>query len=217
LRLLQIASPALPIGAFAYSHGLEAAVANGWVDGSASAASWIEGILSHSLAGCDVPVLARVYRAMERRDAGEAKAWNDWLFAARSTLELRSEDRQVGAALARLLVSLGVREAAPFCDDPLTTYASVFATAAVAWRIPLEAASLAFLLSWAEAQVSAAVRLVPLGQTEGQRILSDLQPAIERAVRGGLARADDEIGAGLAGHAIASALHETQYTRLFRS
>jgi len=158
-----------------------------------------------------------MYGALQRADASEVKAWNDWLFAARPTSELRSEDRQLGTALARLLVSLGLSEASSFCHDPSTTYACVFATAAVAWGIPLEAAAFALLFTWAEAQVSAAVRLVPLGQTDGQRILSALLPSIDRAILDGLSREDEEIACGMMGHAIASALHETQYTRLFRS
>jgi urease accessory protein len=217
LRLLQIASPTLPIGAFAYSHGLEAAVLRGWVRDARTTAEWIEGVLLWSLGSADIPVLARLYWALERGDAPGVQKWNDWLFATRPTAELQAEDRQLGTALARLLVSLGVSEAARFSHDPRTTYACVFALAAVAWDIPLEATSFAFLFTCTEAQISAAVRLVPLGQTEGQRILLGLQPTIVRAVRDGIARKDDEIGTGLAGHAMASAIHETQYSRLFRS
>jgi urease accessory protein len=85
------------------------------------------------------------------------------------------------------------------------------------WQIPLEAAATAFLFAWLEAQVSAAVRLVPLGQTDGQRILADLAPIVCDSIASGLARADADIAGGVLGHAMASAQHETQYSRLFRS
>ncbi|HMJ52359.1 MAG TPA: urease accessory protein UreF [Polyangiaceae bacterium] len=217
VRLLQITSPALPIGAFAYSHGLERAVEFGWVHDAPTAQDWIEGVLKSTLAACEIPVLARLYRAFVDGDDAGARAWSAWLWASRPTAELQAEDRQLGTALARVLVSLGLAEADRFIDDAHTTHACLFALACARWQVPIPAAAVAFLFAWVEGQVGAAVKLVPLGQTDGQRILWHLGGALSEAVRDGLSRQDADIGGSLVGHAMASALHETQYSRLFRS
>ena len=217
LRLLQITSPALPIGAFAYSHGLEVAVARGWVIDAESAAVWIDGLLTTSLGSCDVPSFARIYRAMAEEDDARARFWNDWLFATRGSAELAAEDQKLGGALGRVLASLGVRGARVWGENRRATYAGLFALAARAFDVPLETAVTAYLFVFIEGQVGAAVKLVPLGQTEGQRILSTLQPGLAQAVRDGLSLEDGDMTGSLARHVMASALHETLYSRLFRS
>ena len=108
LRVLQLASPALPIGAYAYSQGLEYAIEQNWVTDIDSAAHWLGGLLGHSLARLDIPLLLRQYDALERDDEGALFSWNDWLLANRETAELYLEDSQQGGALLRLLKSLAV-------------------------------------------------------------------------------------------------------------
>lgn len=217
LRLYQLASAALPIGAFAYSQALEQAVALGDVTSQASSSAWIRGVLTRSVLTLDVPVFARLYRAFSERDAAAARRWNDYLFAARGSAELRAEERQTGSALMRLLAREGVELAAAWLAAPRVTLATGFALASVAWSAPLRPAALSYVFAWAEAQVGAATRLIPLGQTDAQRTLTELielaAPGIERA----LGRGDDELAASTPGQLLLSALHETQYSRLFRS
>jgi urease accessory protein len=137
--------------------------------------------------------------------------------ATRPSAELQMEDRHLGAALARLLAGLGVADAAPWPARDDVTFAAMFALAARRWDIPASAAAHGYAFAWAEAQTSAAVRLVPLGQSAGQRILVAAGAAIPAAVARALALADDDVGAAAPRLAIASARHEAQYSRLFRS
>jgi urease accessory protein len=217
LRLLHLASPALPIGAFAYSQGLEPATAAGTVTNEDSAADWILGVIEHSLTTLDVPVFARLYQAFAADDQAAAQRWTDHLFAARGSAELQAEDQRLGSALAKVLVTLGLDHAAPWAEAPRVTHATLFALAAAHWRLPLAAGACALLFAWCENQTAAAMRLVPLGQSSGLRILARAHTIIPGIVSEGLALPDDEMGWGCPGLALGSALHETQYSRLFRS
>ena len=217
MRLFQLSSAALPIGAFAYSQGLEQAVALGDVTCRDSATRWISGMLRRSLLSLDVPIFARLHRGFAERDFAAVRRWNDYLFAARGSAELRAEERQVGSSLMRLLFRQGVPSAEPWVADPRVTLATGFALASIAWSAPVSEAALAYVFAWAEAQVGAATRLIPLGQTDAQLVLSSL---IERAGAGiadALARSDAELSSTAPGQVLLSALHETQYCRLFRS
>ena len=217
LRLFQLSSAALPIGAFAYSQGLESAVALGDVKDRETAVAWISGMLERSVLSLDVPVFGRLHAALSSGDAASARRWNDYLFASRGSAELRAEERQVGSALARLLSREGVASATPWQADPRVTLATGFALASVAWGAPVNQAAQAYIFAWAEAQVGAATRLIPLGQTDAQRALGQL---IERAAAGlelALSRGDSELSSTAPGQLLLSALHETQYSRLFRS
>ena len=231
LRLLQLVSPALPIGTFAYSQALESAVSAGWVTDEATARDWIGGLLGGAQAVLDLPLLARLYLAWSDADGDNGDpggdgtvrepaavlAWSRFLLASRASAELQTEDRQLGGNLARLLAGLGMTEAQPWITRPDATYGAMFALAASRWRIPLAIAAHGYAFAWIEAQTSAAVRLVPLGQGAGQRILLALGARVPAAVAHALALADDDIGAAAPRHAIASAHHENQYSRLFRS
>jgi urease accessory protein len=217
MRLLQIVSPALPIGAFAYSQGLEQTVAEGWVTDEAEAAAWLLGLLESSFATLDLPVLARLIAAWRAGDVATVERWSAWLAACRPTREIRAEDRQLGAALARVLGALGIGDAAAWTTRTHVTHAAMFALAAVRFEVPNEAALAGHAFAWAEAITSAAVRLVPLGQSAGQRLLAAAGAAIPAVVNRALTLPDDEIGSAAPGQAIASARHETLYSRLFRS
>lgn len=223
LHLMQLVSPALPVGAYAYSQGLEYAVDQGWVTSLSQAQDWIGAVLTHSVGGLDLPVLQRLYRALAAGDMAAVGHWNDLLQAARESHELLLEDLQMGEALQRLLVSLEVPLAQswfaprPDADTPALSFATAFGMAAVHWQVAEGDALHGFAWSWLENQVAAAVKLVPLGQTDGQRLLIALMPALEQAVNGAATLEDDELGVGLPRLAMASAQHETQYSRLFRS
>jgi len=216
-RLLQLCSPALPVGAYAYSQGLENAVERGWVRDEASAGQWILGLLDHTLRWLDLPVFARLYAAWGEDDPTALRRWNARLYAAREAMELQDEDRHLGAALARLLADLGMAEAEPWRSQSRVCFATLFSLAAARWRIPLREAATGYAWTWTENQVTAATRLIPLGQTASQRLLVAAGPIITTTVDAGLTLPDDEIGAAAPGLALAGALHETQYSRLFRS
>jgi urease accessory protein len=211
-RLWQLISPALPVGAYSYSQALEYVHFEGIVRDESSALQWLRDLLAHGVARLDLPILERVHRAWTARDELAVRRWSRELEARRETAELRFEDLSMGSALAQLLTSLG--EHVPERRLP---FASAFAIAAVSWSIPVEDACTGYAWAWCEAQVAAGVKLVPLGHTAGQRLLLALGDEIPAAVARAAACRDCDIGASLPGLAIASALHETQYTRLFRS
>lgn len=217
LHLMQLVSPALPVGAYAYSQGLEFAVDQGWVDSLAAAEDWIGSVLEYSLGGLDLPVLQRLYRAFAEADEIAAAQWNGYLQSARESHELLLEDVQMGEALHRLLVSLDIAPAKAWSDELSPSFATAFALAAVHWQVSEADAMQGFAWSWLENQVAAAIKLVPLGQTDGQRLLLALMPRLEQAVAAARQVADDDLGVGLPRLAMASAQHETQYSRLFRS
>jgi urease accessory protein len=220
LRLLQLSSPALPIGAFAYSQGLEPAVAAGLVTDEGTASSWILGLLAGPIAHLDLAVFARLHRAAASGDGAAAQRWTAFLLASRATAELQNEDRHLGSSLARVLVTMGIPEAAVNLttgEIADRTFASMFALATARFDIDVQSALQAFAFAWAEAQTSAAVRLVPLGQSAGVRILATAAQAIPSAVDRALILEDDDIGAAAPLHALLSIAHETQYSRLFRS
>jgi urease accessory protein len=214
LRLLQLASPALPVGAFAYSQGLEPAVSAGLVHDQASAGVWLLGLLAGPLAHLDLPVFARLHRAHTAGDRFGVARWNAFLLASRATSELQAEDRQLGAAFARVLATLDVP---PDAGAVPATLAGQFARATVHYGVDLHTALETFAFMWAEAQTSAAVRLVPLGQSAGVRVLARTGAAIPAAVEQALLLGDDELGGAAPGLALLSTAHETQYSRLFRS
>lgn len=217
LRLLQLVSPALPVGAYAYSQGLEPAVAAGWVRDEASLRDWLFGVLEHSLCRLDLPVLGRLHRAWLEHDIAAVERWAAFLAAMRESAELQAEDRHLGLALARLLAELDIAEARAWTTHPDVSWPVMFALAAARWKIPLAATRHGYLWAWCENQVAAAIKLMPLGQTAGQRILNDCAQRLPALLARHADPPDEEIGQMSPGLAIASARHETQYTRLFRS
>ncbi len=216
LRLLHLVSPVLPLGAYAYSQGLEYAVHAGWVDDERTAEQWLHGLSRGAVGTLDLPVLARLHRAWRRADLDAVRRWSAELRAARESAELRAEERHLGRALARVLVELGIDEAAQWNDDR-ATWATLFSLAAVRWQIGEPETLAGYLWAWGENQVLAAIRLVPLGQSAGQWVLRALSDAIPEIVRQALGITDEAIAISTPAQALACSLHEVQYTRLFRS
>lgn len=214
LALLRLVSPALPVGAFAYSRGLEGAVSAGLVSDEASAGDWITGVLEHVLCPLEGALLVRMHAAWQLDDLPRVRALSLQLRAFRESGELLFEDEQMGSALARMLRGVGV-----LVPDsvPQPGYTCMFALAAARWAIPAPEALAGFFWAFAEGQVGAGLRLLPIGQSAGQRILERALPVIERCVPRALALDDDQIGSFAPGLARCSARHETQYSRLFRS
>jgi len=221
LRLLHLASPALPIGAFHFSQGLEYAVDAGLVHDEAGALDWIDGIAGAGLATLDLPVLHRLHAAWLADDATAVLRWNQFLLACRETAELREEDRHLGGALLRVLAEFGLDTgifAARFSGKGAgVAHATAFALACARWQIAPLAALQTYAWAWAENQVLAAVKLVPLGQSAGQRILHALHPRLGVYSIRATEVLDSDIGIATSLQAIASARHETQYSRRFRS
>jgi urease accessory protein len=216
LRLCQLVSPALPIGAYAYSQGLEFAVHAGWVLDEATAYEWLSGLSRCALGTLDLPILARLHSAWMHHDDDAVERWNARLIAARDTAELRAEERHLGRALARVLCQLQCADAQGWLHAD-AAFATLFSLAAVHWSIPARATLAGYLWAWSENQALAAVKLVPLGQSAGQRVLGRLSAAMPSIVTRAEALTDHEIGTGAWGQGFSSALHETQYSRLFRS
>ena len=217
LRLMQLISPTLPIGAFTYSQGLEWAVEAGWVHDVDTLVDWLEGLLGDGLTQLELPILKRLYSACEREEVEAMERWGRQLYASRETRELRAEEHNRARALDKLLADLGIRPASDWKNSLRHCQAAPFALAAVHWQISIEDCLLGYAWGWLENQVAAAIKLVPLGQTDGQRVQLRLAERLPAAVQRALLIGDDDIGAGAPALAIASARHETQYTRLFRS
>ena len=217
LKLLQLSSPTLPVGAFAYSQGLESAIELGHVKSKESLQIWLLDSLNLSLKFVDLPLFSRLYKSWRNNEIDAVLKWNQNLYAQRETYELREEDHHLGLALARLLKDLDIEEANRLYKEKQLCFLTLFTLAASKWDISLEQAANGFIWSWVDNQVAAAIKLVPLGQTDGQRVLTEMMPKIPEIVKQGLAMSDDEIGASLPMMAILSSQHETQYSRLFRS
>ena len=210
LNLLWLASPALPVGAFSYSEGLEAAVDAGLVHDEASAGDWLLNQLELVQARAELPLIAAAWRA----DEAELPALNAWVLQTRETAELLQQSTQMGRSLIAWMQAQGLALAALQSLKP-PTWTVVFARAGRARGAALEGLLTAAAFGWAENLTMAAVRAVPLGQSAGQRLLARLVAAIPAAVADAMA-ADEPI-AFSPGLAVLSARHENQYSRLFRS
>ncbi len=220
VRLLQLASPALPIGAYSYSQGLEWAVEAGAVRDAATAHAWIGDLMVCVQAAGEAAVLVRLTAAAEAGDWQTFARWNAWFRASRESAELSAETMQMGGSLTKLLADLDVLDdaarAALAASAPIALPAA-FALAARALRVPARAAVTGYLWSWLENQVLAAIKLVPLGQVAGQKVLLALGTEIPAAAARAQSIADDDVTSFAPGLALASIRHETQYSRLFRS
>ncbi|HVO87091.1 MAG TPA: urease accessory protein UreF [Casimicrobiaceae bacterium] len=220
IRLLQLASPALPVGAYSYSQGLEWQVEQSTVRDEASAQEWIGDLLDLVMATGEAAVLAQLHDAVFNGDHERFADWNAWFVASRESSELRSETEQMGMSLLRILRDLDMLTAADHSwveAAPSIGYPAAFALATNRSGIDQRNAVTAYLYAWLENQVLAAVKLVPLGQAAGQRLLYTLGSRIPRVVEQALDLAPEAITSFAPGLAIASSRHETQHTRLFRS
>jgi urease accessory protein len=221
LRLFQLISPALPIGAFTYSQGMEWAVENGWIENESDLEAWLRSVLHDNIEYLEAPVIARLYQALEQQSEERFSYWSSFLLASRETSELRTEEQQRARALHTLLAKLpdaeGWAELQSWREALLRSQSSGFSLAGYYWHIDVHSLLHGYVWSWLENAVTVAVKLVPLGQTEGQRLLYRLSEIISPVIERALDVKDEQLGASTPALAIASSLHETQYTRLFRS
>ena len=223
LQLIWLASPALPIGGFSYSEGLESAIEHGWVHDEASAADWLADQLHLSQARGDMAVVAQALSAWPQHDGHEGTArlheLNTWVLTTRESFEMRLQTEQMGRSLLDWLRNQGTAPASALtlCTQLPPTYPLVMALALSLAKAPADQALQAFAFGWAENMTQAAIKSVPLGQSSGQRILARLAQEIPQAVAHAMQLPNDERQAFCPMLAIASARHETQYSRLFRS
>jgi len=220
LQLMWLASPALPVGGFSYSEGLEAAVDAGRVTNEAETAAWLRDQLHLGLARSDLAVCAKAFKAWQRDDLAHVTELNDWVTTTRETAELRQQTQQMGRSLVEWLKNRGevdARVARLKALAPAPTWPVAFALAAVQTGAPLREALLSFGFGWAENMVQAALKAVPLGQGAGQRVLAGLVGGLPAAVEHAIALMDSERQAFTPMLAILSSQHEAQYSRLFRS
>lgn len=220
LHLLQLASPSLPIGAYSYSQGLEAALESGIVADEHSARRWIVDALHQVVTRFEAPVAWRLLQAFATRDATAVNNWTERFIAARDTAELRAETIQMGYSLGKLAIDLKIGDETLLDllrSQPEVPLPTAFAFAAVALDMPHEAALHGMLFSWAENQVLVCVKSVPLGQVAGQRLLLSLRPELEAAAQTAMQLTDDELCNWSPGLSLLSMQHEVQYSRLYRS
>lgn len=219
LQLIWLASPALPVGGFSYSEGLEAAVEWGSIDNEASATDWLSAQLQLSLARSDLPVIASAIAAWRSADLQRVRELNDWILQTRETSEMRQQTEQMGKSLLEWLRNHKGADAGHIasCAALPPTYPVAFALAASPTAASLRDCLLAYAFGWAENMMQAALKSVPLGQSAGQRLLARLSREIPPAVEAALVMLDAERQAFSPMLAILSARHETQYSRLFRS
>ncbi len=212
LNLLRLVSPALPIGAFAYSQGLEAAIYQGHIKTREDTEQWLKEVYLRTVNQLDIGVLARIYKAYASDDLEQVRYWNQFIFASRETFEMHKEERDIGNALGRLLRDL--EQSNPIARDS-PGYVCQFAWTGFTWGIPLTELKGGFAFAWFENQVAAATKLVPLGQTDAQRVLANLCELIPKVINKEFE--DFELNQSLPGLAPMSSRHEYQPARLFRS
>ncbi|OUR61753.1 urease accessory protein UreF [Colwellia sp. 39_35_sub15_T18] len=219
-RLLQLCSANLPVGGFSFSQGLEYAIDSGWINNDKETYDWVALTLTQAIAPTDLAVIKRLYCALQNNNFDEFNQWNQLLIATRESNEFRLADLAMGKALVRLLTlltSVDTDQYQAILVQKNVSFVSAFTVAAHLFELDLHYAQSGFCWTYIDNQVAAATKLVPLGQTQSQNLLFELTEQVERAMHIANELPDDEIGASLPHLAMASAWHETQYTRLFRS
>lgn len=223
LPLLQLSSSALPVGAYSYSEGLESLVHDGSLSNRDALGEWIRGELRWGSIRMEGAIAHRIHQAASQQDIDRITYWNQWLSAARDSEELREQNWQMGRALTRLVLNLDGEQITPDMrqllsqGQPPVNFATAFAIAAAHRHIPPDSMLLGYLHSWASNLIAAGIKLIPLGQTEGQQLLSALHSDIGHTVQTAMTLSDDDLASCTWGLAIASMTHETLYSRLFRS
>jgi urease accessory protein len=217
-RLLQLASPLLPVGGYSYSEGLETLILQGIISDRSSLQTWIEYELQAGAIRIEAAVMDRAYLAASQDNLVRLQYLNRWLSAIRETEELRHQSWQMGGSLTKLAIELTpkIQELFSNIDRPCH-YAIAFGITAQFWQIDRHATILAYLQCWATSQIGVGVKLIPLGQTAGQQMLWELLAQLDLLAQTIPTLADDDLYACTWGSSLASMQHETLYSRLFRS
>lgn len=220
LKLLQLYNSALPVGGYNYSEGLETIIDQEIITTEQGLSQWLKNELSHGAIRLEAALMIRGYRCWQNQALETLTAWNQWGSAVKESLELREQSWQIGNTLIRLLLALDpdphLKTAIEMIEKPYNS-AIAFGIAAAHWQIEEKAAILGYLHSFATNLINAGVKLIPLGQTNGQQLLLQLHSEIEAATSEIITLSDDDLYSCSWGLALASMQHETQYSRLFRS
>jgi urease accessory protein len=217
LNLLQLASPVIPIGAYSYSEGLENLVETGIITNQQELKNWSINELNYGSITIETAIMLRAYNSIINQKLDNLEYWNNWITAARETSELREQSWQMGTSLLKLLLDLDLpTDITNYLASPCN-YAIAFGLGAAYWRLTSIDATLAYLHSWCTNLITAGVKLIPLGQTQGQQILKELHQTITLNAERILSLQDEELFTCNWGLSLASMAHQTQYTRLFRS
>lgn len=236
LNLLQLASPALPVGAYSYSEGLESLVNDGIVTNFIQLENWLTDNLKFGAIQMEVAIIVRAYLAINQEDFAKLIYWQNWADATRDTAELRQQSLQMGRSLIKLFLNLSASSEKMVnmdqdlelnmidqihhqiaIDNHFCHWAIAYGITAAHWQIDLNTAILGYLHSWLTNLINAGVKLIPLGQTDGQKLLWSMQPAVYQTTESILELTDDDLVTCSWGLSLASMSHESQYTRLFRS
>lgn len=216
-QLLRLASPLLPVGAYSYSQGLEWAIEEGAIRDEQTASQWISDALRFNIGTLEAPIWQRLYQAWDEGDFDAARHWNARFVAIRETAELRAETQQMGGALKLVLDATGELDTAALEAMEALAFPTAFSFAAHGFGVPLREGLTGYLWAWGENQVSSAMKLVPLGQSAGQRVLARLVALLPSIADAALQTGEEGLSNFSPALSIASCRHETQYTRLFRS
>lgn len=220
LQILQLSSPNLPLGAYAYSEGLELLIEQEKITTSTDLLNWLSQQLKYGSIRVETALMIRSYQYFTDDQLTQVNQWNNYATANRETKELRQQSYQMGNSLIKLILNL---ETDQLIQDKIKqinlpcNYSIAFGIVAQIWQISLENAVLAYVQSWANNLITAGVKLIPLGQTQGQQILLQLQPIILDIYPEIINLQDDQLSSCNLGLTLASMQHETLYSRLFRS
>ena len=217
LRLLHLLSPTLPVGSYSYSQGLEWAVEQQWVSTETEFERWLVELIHGPLSQQDLPLLRNLFYTCIKDDVSGFNYWSQMAIALRDTAELRAEERARGDAYLRILAALPDKVDDQYLNGIKRTPLAAIAWAAAQWDIQEQSLLTAFAHNWLEAYIINGVKIIPLGQTQGQTLLHSMLPALCRAVDTACGVDDAAIGFSTPAISLASCGHESQYTRIYRS
>ena len=219
-RLLTWLSPAFPVGAFSYSSGIEWSVDAGDIVDAATLRDWLDAMLTHGPDFCDGVLLAHTYRAAAAGDTDALRGIAELAAAFAPSRERHLETLAQGRAFVEIArsawTSARLDALIAACDGPIV-YPVAVGIVSASHGIALAATLHGFLHAVVSNWISAGARLIPLGQTDSQRVLAALEPAVTATAARALGASLDDIGSATFRADLASMRHETQYTRLFRS
>ncbi|MDH5231629.1 MAG: urease accessory protein UreF [Gammaproteobacteria bacterium] len=217
MRLFQINSALLPVGGFSYSQGLETAIDQQWVHNPESGANWIQATAKHSLLYNDLALLKRLHHAFSTANNEAVEYWNQLSVAIRETRELAAEDKDTAQSFKRVLLSLNSKFTEQLQTIRPISYVTAYAAYGVEHQLLINECLASFIWSWLENQIQVLLKLLPMGQAAGQQLMFRLSEDLIELIHDAHEIEDDQIGFSLPGVVHASAKHEQQYSRLFRS